>query len=221
MDTPVPIPNTEVKHRSGEGIQLVGENSALPGFFFDNLSIKEKRYILIIFDSFLGLNEDFEFFNSIFVIFYFFEVFFFFLKIFILTFIVGCDKIYTLLIWGGMHMDIDKKNQYGSINITLDAVAAVAGNAATECYGVVGMSSKRSIKEEINELLKKENYSKGIIVKKNKEGLEVDVYIVVGYGLRITEIVSAVQKKVKYELERTFDIKFSAINVYVQGVKNI
>ena len=52
-----------------------------------------------------------------------------------------------------MHMDIDKKNQYGSINITLDAVAAVAGNAATECYGVVGMSSKRSIKEEINELL--------------------------------------------------------------------
>ena len=111
--------------------------------------MKKKRYNLIIFDSFLGLDEDFEFFNSIFVIFYFFEVFFFFLKIFILTFIVGCDKIYTLLIWGGMHMDIDKKNQYGSINITLDAVAAVAGNAATECYGVVGMSSKRSIKEEI------------------------------------------------------------------------
>ena len=43
VDTPVPIPNTEVKHRSGEGIQLVGENSALPGFFFDNLSIEEKK----------------------------------------------------------------------------------------------------------------------------------------------------------------------------------
>jgi hypothetical protein len=32
--TPVPIPNTEVKHRSGEGILFGGENSALPGFFF-------------------------------------------------------------------------------------------------------------------------------------------------------------------------------------------
>ena len=83
------------------------------------------------------------------------------------------------------------------------------------------MSSKRSIKEEINELLKKENYSKGIFVRKAKDGLEVDIYIVVGYGLRITEIVSLVQKKVKYELEKTFDLKFSAINVYVQGVKNI
>ena len=36
MDTPVPIPNTEVKHRSGEGIPL-GENSELPGFFFYSL----------------------------------------------------------------------------------------------------------------------------------------------------------------------------------------
>ncbi len=33
VDTPVPIPNTEVKHRSGEGIRLAGENSELPGFF--------------------------------------------------------------------------------------------------------------------------------------------------------------------------------------------
>ena len=61
-------------------------------FFLTIYLMKKKRYNLIIFDSFLGLNEDFEFFNSIFVIFYFFEVFFFFLKIFILTFIVGCDK---------------------------------------------------------------------------------------------------------------------------------
>jgi hypothetical protein len=32
--TPVPIPNTEVKHRSGEDRTLEPENSALPGFFF-------------------------------------------------------------------------------------------------------------------------------------------------------------------------------------------
>ena len=32
--TPVPIPNTEVKHRSGEGSWGTGKNSALLGFFF-------------------------------------------------------------------------------------------------------------------------------------------------------------------------------------------
>jgi len=93
-------------------------------------------------------------------------------------------------------MDIDKKTEYGTINITLDAVAAVAGNAATECYGVVGMSSRRSLKDEINELLKKENYSKGVYVKKNPKGqIEVDIYIIVSYGLRITEIIFTAYRK--------------------------
>ncbi len=32
VDTPVPIPNTEVKHRCGEG--SLGKNSKLPGSFF-------------------------------------------------------------------------------------------------------------------------------------------------------------------------------------------
>ena len=117
-------------------------------------------------------------------------------------------------------MNIDKKTEYGTINITLDAVAAVAGNAATECYGVVGMSSRRSIADEIYELLKKENYSKGVYVRKNAKGLiEVDIYIILSYGLRITEIISGVQKTVKYALEKAFNVKLAAVNVYVQGIK--
>ncbi len=116
-------------------------------------------------------------------------------------------------------MDIDKTTKFGSINITLDAIAAVAGNAAMQCYGVVGMASKRSIREEINELLKKENYRKGVLARKKKDAYEVDIYIVIGYGLRITEIVSQVQKKVQFDLEKAFSIKFKAVNVYVQGVE--
>ena len=118
-------------------------------------------------------------------------------------------------------MDIDKKTKFGIINITSDAIAQVAGNAASQCYGVVGMAQKKSIRNEINELLKNENFNKGVFVNKRKDSIEVDLYIVVGYGLRITEIASEVQKKVKYDLERTFNISFAAINVYVQGVKSL
>ena len=118
-------------------------------------------------------------------------------------------------------MDIDKKTQFGVINITSDAIAQVAGNAASQCYGVVGMAEKRSIRNEINDLLKKENYNKGVFVTKRKDSFEVDIYIVVRYGVKITEIASAVQKKVKFDLERTFNMTFAAINIYVQGIKNI
>ena len=46
------------------------------------------------------------------------------------------------------------------------------------------------------------------------------MYIIVSYGVRITEVVSEVQKKVKYVLEKTLNMKFNYINVYVQNVKN-
>ena len=119
-------------------------------------------------------------------------------------------------------MSIDKSTQYGAINISLDAIASVAANACVQCYGVVGMVSRKTLAGEIDSLLKKENISKGVVVKRSKKNVfEINLFIVVAYGVRITEVVGEVQKKVKYDLEQKFNIKFKAINVYVQGIKNI
>ena len=54
-------------------------------------------------------------------------------------------------------MSISKSTEYGNINISLDAVASLAGGVVTECYGVVGMASQKFVKDGIAELLKKEN----------------------------------------------------------------
>ncbi len=118
-------------------------------------------------------------------------------------------------------MVIDKKTKFGGIAISMEAIGSVTGAAATECYGVVGLASKNSLRENIADLLKEDNYYKGVFPKKDKDDYSVDLYIIVAYGVKITEIVSEVQKKVKYVLEKTFDIKFKAVNVFVQGLKTI
>lgn len=118
-------------------------------------------------------------------------------------------------------MTLDKQTPYGGIKISLEAIGAIAGSAAVECYGVVGMSRKDSASENSYEVLKKENFYKGVTPRKTKDGYEVDLYIIVAYGVKITEVMAEVQKKVKYVLEKTFDIKFKSINVYVQGIKQI
>jgi uncharacterized alkaline shock family protein YloU len=41
------------------------------------------------------------------------------------------------------------------------------------------------------------------------------------YGVKITEVVSEVQKKVRYVLQKSLDLNFSAINVYVAGTKEV
>jgi uncharacterized alkaline shock family protein YloU len=109
----------------------------------------------------------------------------------------------------------------GDIVISAEAIASLAGNAASECYGVVGMASKKFFQDGLAVLLKKENYSKGIVVQHTSEGLILDLYIIVCYGVNITNVCEELQEKVKYELGRTLDIEFKYINVYVQGVKVI
>jgi uncharacterized alkaline shock family protein YloU len=52
-----------------------------------------------------------------------------------------------------------------------------------------------------------------------KKGYEIDVFLLCAYGVKLPEVCSEVQKKVKYDLEKTFGMKFAAVNVYVQDIK--
>ena len=116
---------------------------------------------------------------------------------------------------------IEKNNNMGTVNISLDVVATIAGGAAIECYGVVGMASKKKLKDGYYDLLRKENYSKGIVVEDGDTGIILNVYIIVGYGVKISEVVYEVQKKVKYVLETTLDVDIEAVNVFVQSIRVI
>lgn len=118
-------------------------------------------------------------------------------------------------------MSISKNTQYGTINITIDAIASLAGGVVSECYGVVGMASQKFVKDGIAELLKKENYSKGVVVKQKDNELQLDLYIIVSHGVKISEVVKEVQTRVKYVLEKTLELEFKKVNIFVQDVKTM
>lgn len=116
-------------------------------------------------------------------------------------------------------MTVEKKTNYGSISVSEEAVASLAGGIVTECYGVVGMASKQVLRDGWAELLKKENYARGVVVNKKDHTLEIDLYIIVSFGVKIAEVVAEAQKRVKYMLEKTLGEEIGSVNVYVQGVR--
>lgn len=116
-------------------------------------------------------------------------------------------------------MPINKSTEYGTIQISLDAVAALAGGTITESYGIVGMASQKTLKDGLAELLKRENYSKGVIVRQNDGGLILDLYIVAMQGIKLGEVIHEAQQRVKYVLEKTLEVKVEEVNVWVQGVR--
>ena len=87
-------------------------------------------------------------------------------------------------------MSLEINNEFGHVSISDDVIASVAGGAAVSCYGIIGMASKNQVKDGITEILRKENYAKGIVVKKDEEKLVIDLYIIVMYGTKISEIAN-------------------------------
>ncbi|MDN6195844.1 MAG: Asp23/Gls24 family envelope stress response protein [Atopostipes suicloacalis] len=115
-------------------------------------------------------------------------------------------------------MSVTMNNEYGSIEVSTDVIATVVGGAATEIPGVVGMASRQQVRDGLNEILRKENYAKGIVVKQS-EGVIVDVYIIVSYGTKISEVSKNVQERVSYQLEASLGVQADAINIFVHGVR--
>lgn len=116
-------------------------------------------------------------------------------------------------------MSIELKTSYGQIDISTDVIATIAGGAATDCYGIVGMASKNQIKDGISEILRKENFSRGVIVRQENDEVHIDMYIIVNYGTKISEIAHNVQTSVKYTLNQTVGLNVDSINIFVQGVR--
>ena len=116
-------------------------------------------------------------------------------------------------------MPVNKSTNFGQIKISDEAIAILAGTTVNECYGIVGMTSKNPIKDGYNALLKKENYSKGVVINNSKKGLTIELYVIIGYEVKISEVVHGVQQRVKYVLEQTLNMDVSAVNVFVEGIQ--
>lgn len=116
-------------------------------------------------------------------------------------------------------MTVELKTELGSIDIAKDVIATIAGSVAVECYGIAGMASQKQIKDGLSELLGRENFQRGVVIRQEGEYLHIDLYIIVSYGTKISEVAFHVQKKVKEEVQKLLGIDIDSVNVFVQGVR--
>jgi uncharacterized alkaline shock family protein YloU len=107
--------------------------------------------------------------------------------------------------------------EWGRIEVFNSVVAAIAAHAATDCYGVYGMAG-RGLRDGVAELLRRENLHRGVDVQEHPAGLAIDVFVIIQYGVRITEVAHNLQQSVRFEVERMVGVPVAEINVNVQGV---
>ena len=81
------------------------------------------------------------------------------------------------------------------------------------------MASKSAIRDNFKHFFGKENYAKGVVVKSTDAGITVDVYTVMSYGVKISEVSKNIQERVKFSLENQLGITTDTVNVYIQNIK--
>ena len=107
-------------------------------------------------------------------------------------------------------------DDYGSVKISEEVVAIIAGIAATDVPGVAGMSG--GIAGGIAEILGRKNLSKGVKVEVGEKEAAIDLYIIVEFGARIPEVAWDIQDKVKNAVQSMTGLNVIEVNIHVQGV---
>ncbi len=107
-------------------------------------------------------------------------------------------------------------NDFGTIKITDEVVAIIAGIAAMEVPGVTSMSG--GIAGGIAEALGRKNLSKGVKVEVGEKEAAIDLFIIIEYGYRIPEVAWTIQERVKNAVEDMTGLNVVEVNIHIQGV---
>jgi uncharacterized alkaline shock family protein YloU len=102
----------------------------------------------------------------------------------------------------------------GRISVATEAIAQVVGHVAAESYGIVGMAGRR-----FPRLPGRDRLTDGITVKSANGGLEIELHVVVEYGLNLAEVAQTVRNRVAYEVERQTGLSVAAVEVRIEDVR--
>lgn len=106
----------------------------------------------------------------------------------------------------------------GKIIVSETYLSKLIGNEVTSCFGVVGMmpSSRR---QRLSKLVtRSDSIDTGIKVTGDAEKVNVEIHIVVTYGMNINAIAASITEKVKYVVKEITGITVNRVIVKVDGI---
>ena len=108
-------------------------------------------------------------------------------------------------------------NPLGNIFISHRAIATIAAQTALSSYGVVGFTSRDFLRGIMNLVVRDQAYGVEIQVIKNTVG--IDIYIVIEYGVRITEVASSVARSIRFTVEKYTGLVVERVDVHIRGLR--
>lgn len=106
----------------------------------------------------------------------------------------------------------------GNLHVANDVLADMVGNAALQCYGVVGMAAPNAV-DGIAKILPASRLRRGVSVSSTEAGIHVELHVVIEYGTNISAVSQNLVDQVTFALKEYARVPLDGVEVHVQGVK--
>ena len=114
---------------------------------------------------------------------------------------------------------ITYETRLGSVNFTDGYLSKLIGKAVTSCFGVAGMAHADTKQLIFGVFSRKEHLDKGIRVTGNASTVNIELHIIVTYGMNINAIAQSIVHKVKYAVKEATGIEVNKVSVKVDGIR--
>ncbi|HBZ08562.1 MAG TPA: Asp23/Gls24 family envelope stress response protein [Bacillus bacterium] len=115
-----------------------------------------------------------------------------------------------------LEMTQEDGHDHGKIEIAPEVIEVIAGIAASEVEGVAQM--RGNFASGVVERLGKKNHGKGIRVELSEEGIIVDVYCLMNFGVSIPTVAQKVQDNIRQALFNMTALEVEEVNIHIVGV---
>lgn len=105
----------------------------------------------------------------------------------------------------------------GKVEIAPEVIEVIAGIASSEVEGVASM--RGNFATGVAEKLGRKSHGKGIKVELGEEGILIDAYVVMQFGVSIPDVAKKIQDNIRQALLNMTALEVNEINIHVVGVQ--
>ncbi|WP_339228084.1 Asp23/Gls24 family envelope stress response protein [Oceanobacillus sp. FSL K6-2867] len=114
-------------------------------------------------------------------------------------------------------LNVSDNTALGKVEIAPEVIEVIAGIAATEVEGVHAM--RGNFATGVAERFGKKAHNKGIKVELLDDGVSIDVYVILNFGVSIPQVAQKLQTNIRQTLTNMTALELKEINVHVVGVQ--
>ena len=115
-------------------------------------------------------------------------------------------------------MSVKTNNIYGRIAISNRTIAKFISHVGMDCYGIVEIAPRNCL-DAVFGKIKYGKDVKGVKIHSFGDRINIDMVVIVKFGVSVKAVVEALKESIKYKVERFTGMIVDVINVRVKGIK--